>query len=241
MPLLQFTDYSVWYKLKKNDYTQALDEICFTVEEGEFLVVVGPSGCGKTTLLRSILGQSKFTQGELYLNGQDVRTIRLKDCHMSFVAQDYSLYPQMTVYENIAYPLRVMHTPPEEIDRRVRELAAKLGIPFLLTRKPRQISGGQHQRVAIARALIKNPRIVLFDEPFSSLEPQLRLELRQLVKSLQREYRMTCVFVTHDLTEAFALADRIVVMNEGRVEQIGTPCELEQAPESDFVKSFLKR
>lgn len=241
MSLLHFSDYSVWYKIKKGDYTQALDEINFTVDEGEFLVVVGPSGCGKTTLLKSILGESKFTQGKLYFNGQDVRTIKRKDCNMSFVAQDYSLYPQMTVYENIAYPLRIMHTHPDEIDSRVRKMAEKLGISFLLTRKPRQISGGQHQRVAIARALIKNPRIVLFDEPFSAIEPQLRLELRRLVKSLQKEYKMTCIFVTHDLTEAFDLADRIVVLREGMVEQIGTPNELEQDPRSGFVKDFLTR
>ena len=241
MPLLEFNDYSVWYKLKKNDYTQALNEINFSVDEGEFLVIVGPSGCGKTTLLKSILGESKFTQGKLYYNGKDIRLVRLKDCNISFVSQEYSLYPQMTVYDNIAYPLRIMHTDPSEIDRRVRDIAAKLNISFFLTRKPKHISGGQHQRVAIARALIKNPRMILFDEPFSALEPQLRLELRQLVKQLHKEYKTTCVFVTHDLTEAFDLADRMVVMREGSVEQIGTPEEIENCPRSLFVRDFLKR
>ena len=239
MPLLQFSDYSVWYKLKRDEYTQALDTLNFSVEEGEFLVIVGPSGCGKTTLLKSVLGQSKYTKGKLFFNGRDIRDVKLKNENVSFVTQEYSLYPQMTVYENISYALRIMHTAPAEIDKRVRGIAAKLGISHCLTRKPKQISGGQHQRVAIARALIKNPRLVLFDEPFSALEPELRVEMRELVKTLHQEYRPTFLFVTHDLPEAFQLAERIMVMNGGCLEQIGTPEELENHPVSPFVRRFL--
>lgn len=236
--LLEFKKFSAYYKQKKN-YVVAVDEVTFYVEDGEFLVIVGPSGCGKTTLLKSILGLNATTSGEAFFNGQKLTASKKGEKQFAYVAQDYSLYPTMTVYENIAFPLRMMHTPYDEVDRRVREIAKLLEIDWLLSRKPKQLSGGQHQRVAIARALIKNPRIVLFDEPFANLHPDLRFQMRELVRKIHKEQRVTFVFVTHDLTEAFALADRMIVMKDGAIEQSGTPQEIMDNPKSDFVKEFL--
>lgn len=239
MDLLQFIDFSVFYKLKKKEYVVAIDNISLNVKKGEFLVIVGPSGCGKTTLLKSVLGMPKLTDGKILLNGVDIDDTKKQNQNFAFVSQEYSLYPQMTVYDNIAFPLRLMYTNGSEIDRRVKDIAQQLEIDWLLSRKPKQISGGQHQRVAIARALIKNPQIVLFDEPFSSLDAELRLTLCQLVKKIHSEQQPTILYVTHDLGEAFLLADRVVVMNKGEIEQVGTPKEIECNPQSQFVKEFL--
>lgn len=238
--LLEFKKYSAYYKQKKN-YVVAVDEVTFFVEDGEFLVIVGPSGCGKTTLLKSIIGSSDLTSGEAFFNGEKLTTAKRNDKQIAYVAQDYSLYPTMTVFENIAFPLRMMHTPHDEVDRRVREIAKLLEVDWLLSRKPKQLSGGQHQRVAIARALIKKPRIILFDEPFANLHPDLRFQMRQLVKKIHEEQQVTFVFVTHDLSEAFSLADRVIVMKDGAIEQSGTPQEIMDNPKSDIVKEFLQK
>ena len=238
--LLEFKKFSAYYKQKK-DYVVAVDEVSFTVDEGEILVLVGPSGCGKTTLLKSMLGMCATTSGEAYFNGEIIKSAKKGDKQIAYVAQEYSLYPTMTVYENIAFPLRIMHTPIDELDKRVRAMAKLLEIDWLLSRKPKQLSGGQHQRVAIARALIKNPRIILFDEPFANLHPDLRFQMRELVKAIHKEQNVTVVFVTHDLSEAFALADRIIVMKDGAIEQLGTPKEIEDNPTSKFVKEFFKK
>lgn len=240
MEIIKLDKFSAYFKIKKDLY-RVLDEISLDVEEGEFLVIVGPSGCGKTTLLRSILGFTKMTTGTLLLNGKDVNKIDISKQNVGYVSQEYGLYPSMTVYENIAYPLKAMHCSPSEIDSRVKEIAKKLKLLPFLTRKPKQLSGGQHQRVAIARALIKEPRLVLFDEPFSNLEPPMRLELNQLVKELHNEQRTTFLFVTHDLTEAFLLADRIAVMSNEKIEQVATPKELENNPKSKWVAEFLRK
>ena len=241
MSRIQLKDFSVFYKLKKKEYAVALDKINLTVSDGEFLVVVGPSGCGKTTLIKSILGLCQLTDGEIEIDGISLNKTDKKQKNIGYVSQEYSLYPQMTVYENIAFPLRMMHTAQKEVDIRVRAIAQRLQIEWLLTRKPNQLSGGQHQRIAIARALIKNPRLVLFDEPFSNLDPALRLEMRELVKELHDEQRPTYIFVTHDLSEAMYLAERIVVMARGEIVEEGTPKEIEKQSKTKFVKDFFAK
>lgn len=239
MNLLQFKNFSAYYKLKRKQYAVALDNVTFDVREGEFLVVVGPSGCGKTTLLKCILGLITLNDGDLLIDGIPADKVNKKELAVSYVSQDYSLYPKMTVYDNIAFPLRMMRTPYTEVNSRVKNIAELLEIDWLLSRKPNQLSGGQHQRVAIARALIKQPRIMLFDEPFANLDPALRLELRTLLKDLHSKQKPTIVFVTHDLSEAFMLADRIVVINRGEIVEAGTPQEIESNPKTQFTKEFF--
>lgn len=225
MNTIEFEGFSCYYKNKKQ-YITALDNISMSIASGELFVVLGESGSGKTTLLKCILGLCDYMEGSLFIDGTSIDDFRLSKSNIGYVRQEVDLYPHMTVYENIAFPLRMIHTPQEEVDRRVKELSALLDIQWLLTRKPKQLSGGQHQRVAIARALIKNPVIVLFDEPFSNIDPALRTELRLLVKKIHQLYKCTMVFVTHDLTDAFALADRILILDSGKVKAIGTPAEL---------------
>lgn len=212
-----------------------------TIADGTFAVAVGPSGCGKTTLLKCVAGLHDLTEGELLADGENIEKLPPSARSIAYVAQEYSLYPQMTVYDNIAYPLKLMHTPYAEISQRVKEVAKQLEIDWLLTRKPKQLSGGQQQRVAIARALVKKPRIILFDEPFANLEHDLRLKMQQLVKELHKKQRQTVIFVTHDLTEAFLLAEQMIVLKEGCIEQAGTPDEIENKPKSEFVKEFLQK
>ncbi len=240
MAELLFKDYSAFYKYKKQYYI-ALDKINLTIKDGTLAVVVGPSGCGKTTLLKCVAGLHELTEGELLADGENVESLPPNARSIAYVAQEYSLYPQMTVFENIAYPLKLMHTPYSEINERVKEVAKELEIDWLLTRKPKQLSGGQQQRVAIARALVKKPRIILFDEPFANLEHELRLKMQQLVKGLHNRQKQTIIFVTHDLTEAFLLAEQIIVLNEGCVEQEGAPYDIENNPKSKFVKEFLQK
>lgn len=236
--LLEFKKFSAYYRQKK-DYVVALDEITFSVEDGEFLVIVGASGCGKTTLLKCVLGMCAVTSGEAFFNGEKLTAVKKNDKQIAYVSQEYSLYPTMTVYENIAFPLRNMHTPIDELDKRVRKMAETLEIDWLLSLKPKQLSGGQHQRVAIARALIKKPRILLMDEPFANLHPDLRLQMRELIKKIHNEQRITVIFVTHDIAEAMGLADRIIVLKDGKIEQIGTPRELEENPQAEILKEFF--
>lgn len=236
--LIEFKNFSVYYKQKK-DYVVAVDEVTFEVEEGEFLVLAGPSGCGKTTILKSMMGVSEHTTGEVKFRGEDLSAVCKADSQMAYVSQEYSLYPTMTVYENIAFPLRMMHAPHEEIDKRVRKIAEELELDWLLSRKPKQLSEGQHQRVAIARALIKKPRILLFDEPFANLHPELRMKMRTLVKKIHIEQRVTAVLVTHDWIEAMELADRIVVMDAGAIVQIGTPYEIQRHPKSHLIRELF--
>lgn len=236
--VIEFKNFSAYYKQKK-EYVVALDEVSFTVDEGEFLVLVGPSGCGKTTVLKSILGACEHTTGEVHLDGKPVLHTPKGEGQVAYVSQEYSLYPTMTVYENIAFPLRMMHTPYEETDQRVRKTAELLELDWLLSRKPRQLSEGQHQRVAIARALIKNPRLLLMDEPFANLHPELREKMQKLMKKIHGEQRTTVIFVTHDMKEALEVADRIVVMDRGEIEQISTPREIRENPKSDLMKELF--
>lgn len=236
--MIEFKDFSCYYKIKQG-YLAAIDELNMTVNDGELFVLVGPSGSGKSTLLKAILNICQDVSGELLVDGVPAQSINMQDNLFAYVSQEYVLYPRMMIYENIAYPLRTQHTEQKEVDRRVREISEKLGLSYLLNRLPRQLSGGQHQRVAIARALIKHPQYLLMDEPFSNVAPEQRAELRELVRKINKEFGTTVIFVTHDLPEAFSLADRLAVLNEGRLEELGTPMELRENPQSELLKEFL--
>lgn len=237
--MIEFQDFSCYYKVKKG-YLAALDEISLTINDGELLAVVGESGSGKSTMLKSILNLMDNTSGKLLIDRLSVKEIDMKDNLFAYVSQQYVLYPHMMIYENIAYPLRVMHTQHEEVDQRVRAIAKELGISHLLNRKPRHLSGGQHQRVAIARALIKHPKYILMDEPFSNVDPEMRSDLRQMVRDVHKQYDATIIFVTHDLPEAFSLADRIAVLTDGKVEEVGTPGQLRTAAKSELLRRYLQ-
>lgn len=227
MYAIEFQDFSCYYKHKKQ-YIPALEHVDLAVPKGELLVILGQSGSGKTTLLKCILGLCDYISGQLYIDGVSTDDFRVASSNIGYIKQELSLYPHMTVYDNIAFPLRVIHSTQDEVDQRVKEIAALLEIDYLLTRKPKQLSGGQLQRVSIARALVKNPLTVLFDEPFSNVDPALRTELRLLVKRIHQVYGCTMVFVTHDLTDALSLADRVVILENGRIEAVGTPQALYQ-------------
>ncbi|NPA97473.1 MAG: ABC transporter ATP-binding protein [Crenarchaeota archaeon] len=217
----------------------AVNNANFKVEKGEFFVLLGPSGCGKTTTLRMIAGLERPTYGKIYINEQDVTDLppRLRDVAMVF--QTWALYPHMKVYDNIAFPLRLRKVPRSEIDRKVREVAKLLRIDDLLDRYPKQLSGGQQQRVALARALVRSPRVWLMDEPLSNLDALLRVQMRAELKRLQKELKITTIYVTHDQVEAMSMADRIAVMNKGRILQIAPPKEIYEKPRTKFVGGFV--
>ena len=218
---------------------RAVDGIDLEVAEGEFLVLVGPSGCGKTTTLRMVAGLEFPTDGEIRVSGERVNEIPAKDRNMAMVFQNYALYPHMTVYENMAFGLRVRRISQGDIDRRVKEAAALMGLEDLLHRKPRQLSGGQRQRVAVCRAIVRDPVAFLFDEPLSNLDAKLRVTARAEIRKLQRRLGTTSIYVTHDQTEAMTMGDRIVVMDEGKILQVGPPIELYDRPVNRFVAGFL--
>jgi multiple sugar transport system ATP-binding protein len=220
--IIEFRNYSCYYQHKKTR-NLVLNEVSFEVKAGEIFVVVGPSGCGKTTLLKSMLGMCDYYSGDIFINGVSFEDIHGKDNCFGYVSQEHVLYPSMTIYENIALPLRVMGTPHEEMDARVRSMAKMLEIDWLLTRKPKQLSGGQQQRVALARALVREPMVLLLDEPFSELDPHLRGRLREELKHINSTLGCTTIFVTHDIQEAAALGDRIMRIEDGKVEEIMTP------------------
>lgn len=209
------------------------------IEDGEFLVMLGPSGCGKSTLLRMVAGLEAVTRGEIAIGGRTVNGLEPKDRDIAMVFQNYALYPHMTVFDNMAYGLKIKRLPRAEIERRVREAAELLEIGGLLDRKPAQLSGGQRQRVAMGRAIVREPAVFLFDEPLSNLDAKLRTQMRVEIKRLQARLGVTSLYVTHDQVEAMTLADRMVVMNHGKIEQIGSPAELYSRPETLFVAGFL--
>ena len=217
----------------------AVKGVDVTVEDGELVVFVGPSGCGKSTLLRMVAGLESVTEGEIVLDGRIVNDIEPANRNIAMVFQNYALYPHMSVYRNLAYGLKNRGTPKKEIDRKVREAAKLLQIGDFLERKPSQLSGGQRQRVAMGRAIVRDPSIFLFDEPLSNLDAKLRNQMRLEIKRLQRRLETAAIYVTHDQVEAMTLADRIVVLNNGEVEQIGTPAEVYGNPASVFVASFI--
>jgi multiple sugar transport system ATP-binding protein len=225
--------------VKRFDDTEAVRGIDLDIADKEFVVLVGPSGCGKSTTLRMIAGLEEVTAGEIAVDGEVVNDVPPKDRDMAMVFQNYALYPHMTVYENMSFGLRLKRYPKDEIARRVKEAARILDITELLGRKPRQLSGGQRQRVAMGRAIVRNPKVFLFDEPLSNLDAKLRVQMRTEIKRVHQKVRTTTVYVTHDQVEAMTLADRVVVMNRGTIEQIGTPNDLYHAPVTRFVAGFI--
>jgi ABC-type sugar transport system ATPase subunit len=219
--------------------TEILQDVNIRVEDGEFVVFVGPSGCGKSTLLRIIAGLEAVSAGELRIGGRRVNELPPADRKIAMVFQSYALYPHMSVYKNMAFGLKFVRTGKDEVDRRVRRAAEILKLTNLLDRKPRDLSGGQRQRVAIGRAIVREPSVFLFDEPLSNLDAALRVNTRLEIAKLHRDLRATMIYVTHDQVEAMTLASKIVVLNHGRVEQIGAPLELYRRPRNLFVAGFI--
>jgi putative spermidine/putrescine transport system ATP-binding protein len=217
----------------------ALHQFDMHIERGEFITFLGPSGCGKTTVLRMIAGFETPSRGTIRLGGRDVTFMRTRQRKVGMVFQSYALFPNMTVAENIGFGLKVLRRPQAESRQRVEEMLHLIKLPQLADRYPWQLSGGQQQRVALARALAGKPQVLLLDEPLSALDAKIRVSLREDIRALQRELGITSIFVTHDQEEALSISDRIVVMNEGRVEQIGTPSEIYNYPRTRFVASFV--
>jgi len=218
---------------------RGVDGVTVTIEDGEFFALLGPSGCGKTTLLRAIAGLEKITEGTLHIGERDVTNAQPRERGVAMVFQDYALFPHMDVADNIAYPLKIKKVKRDSRRRTATEVADGLSLQGLAERRPGQLSGGQQQRVALARAVATQPEVLLLDEPLSNLDARLRLEARTFLKELQRELRVTTVFVTHDQAEALALADRIAVMKSGKLQQLGAPQEIFQRPVNAFVASFI--
>jgi multiple sugar transport system ATP-binding protein len=218
---------------------QAVKGIDLDIADHEFVVLVGPSGCGKSTTLRMIAGLEEITSGEIWIDGDVVNDVPPRDRDIAMVFQNYALYPHMSVFDNMAFGLKLRKFPKDEIKRRVDEAARILDIAPLLERKPRALSGGQRQRVAMGRAIVRNPKVFLFDEPLSNLDAKLRVQMRTEIKKVHQTVRTTTVYVTHDQIEAMTLADRVVVMNGGVIEQVGTPNDLYHHPATRFVAGFI--
>lgn len=223
---------------KFNDFT-AVDDLSIEIRDKEFAVLVGPSGCGKTTTLRIIAGLEEATSGEIYIGDTLVNHVQPKDRDIAMVFQNYALYPHMDVYNNMAIGLKLRNFPKKEIQQRVMDTAAVLGIENLLKRKPRELSGGQRQRVAVGRAIVKKPKVFLFDEPLSNLDAKLRVTMRAEISKLHRRLEATIIYVTHDQVEAMTMANRIFIMNDGKLQQSGPPLEVYQKPTNKFVAGFI--
>ncbi len=219
--------------------TEVIHGVDWHIEDGEFVVIVGPSGCGKSTLLRMIAGLETITKGEVSIGERVVNDLEPAQRDIAMVFQNYALYPHMSVYNNMAYGLKIKGVPKAEIDQRVREAAERLEIGEYLKRSPRQLSGGQRQRVAMGRAIVRKPSVFLFDEPLSNLDAKLRVQMRLEIKKLQERLGITSVYVTHDQVEAMTLGHRLMVLRDGYVEQLGTPIELYERPETKFVAGFI--
>ena len=217
----------------------AVENASIRISDREFVVLVGPSGCGKSTMLRMIAGLEEITEGEIYIDGLLVNDIPPKDRDIAMVFQNYALYPHMTVYQNMAFGLKLRKYPKKEIEERVREAADILGIEELLERKPKALSGGQRQRVAVGRAIVRKPKVFLFDEPLSNLDAKLRVQMRTEISKLHTRLEATMIYVTHDQTEAMTMGDRIAVMKDGRIQQIDTPLHLYDHPVNQFVGGFI--
>src|SRR5579859_3675247 len=218
---------------------QIIHGVDIDIEDGEFVVLVGPSGCGKSTLLRMIAGLEQISGGEISIGGTTVNNLPPKERDIAMVFQNYALYPHMTVYDNMAFSMKLRNAAKSEIDARVEQAGDILGLKPYLDRYPRQLSGGQRQRVAMGRAIVRDPQVFLFDEPLSNLDAKLRVAMRTEIKELHQRLKTTIVYVTHDQIEAMTMADKIVVMHEGIVEQIGSPLELYDRPDNQFVASFI--
>jgi multiple sugar transport system ATP-binding protein len=224
---------------KKYDEVHAVKNVNLEIRDREFVVLVGPSGCGKTTTLRMVAGLEEISSGEIQIDEQRINELAPMDRDIAMVFQNYALYPHMSVYDNMAFGLKMRKFAREEIERRVRQAADILGIEGLLARRPRQLSGGQRQRVALGRAIVRNPRVFLFDEPLSNLDAALRVQMRVELKRLHDRLETTAIYVTHDQVEAMTLGDRVVVMKDGIVHQVGEPLELYRKPANRFVASFI--
>jgi sn-glycerol 3-phosphate transport system ATP-binding protein len=224
---------------KTYDKLEVIHGIDMEIADGEFIVIVGPSGCGKSTLLRMVAGLERITGGEIAIGDRVVNELEPKDRDIAMVFQNYALYPHFSVYENMAYGLKIRGLSKAEIDQRVQKAAKILELGALLQRRPRQLSGGQRQRVAMGRAIVREPAVFLFDEPLSNLDAKLRVQMRLEIKRLQRELDVTSIYVTHDQVEAMTLADRLIVMNSGVADQIGTPMDVYERPASVFVAGFI--
>jgi multiple sugar transport system ATP-binding protein len=225
--------------VKKFGDQEVIHSINLEIRDSEFIVLVGPSGCGKSTTLRMIAGLEEVSGGEIYIGDRIVNDVFPKDRNVAMVFQNYALYPHMSVYDNMSFGLKLQKTPKAEINERVSKAAAILNIQELLKRKPSELSGGQRQRVAMGRAIVRNPDIFLFDEPLSNLDAKLRTQMRVEIKELHQRVKNTIIYVTHDQIEAMTLGDRIVVLNNGYIEQVGSPIELFQHPVNTFVAGFI--
>lgn len=223
------------YDGKKN----IIDNINLEIQDKEFVVLVGSSGCGKSTILRLISGLEDITEGEILIDNSVVNNLHPKDRNIAFVFQSYALYPHMSVYENIAFGLKMRHVDKKTIDEKVKNAAKALNLEELLDRKPRQLSGGQRQRVALGRAIVRNPKVFLMDEPLSNLDANLRVQMRAEIKRLHRELQTTFIYVTHDQTEALTMGDKIVVLDKGKIQQIGSADEIYNKPKNEFVAGFI--
>src|SRR5271163_5236405 len=230
----------VLQNLNKNfDEVYAVKDVNLSIRDKEFMVLVGPSGCGKTTTLRMVAGLETISSGRILIDEKIVNELAPMDRDIAMVFQNYALYPHMSVYDNMAFGLKMRKFEKPEIDQRVRDAADILGIGELLKRKPRQLSGGQRQRVALGRAIVRHPRVFLFDEPLSNLDAKLRMQMRVELKKLHERLGTTAIYVTHDQVEAMTLGDRVVVMRDGRVQQVGDPLELYNEPANRFVAGFI--
>jgi len=221
------------------DGTRAVDKIDLEVQDGEFMVLVGPSGCGKTTALRMVAGLEDISEGQLRIGDRVVNQLAPRDRDIAMVFQSYALYPHLTVYDNIAFSLRLRKTPKDEIDKRVREAARILGLEQFLDRKPRALSGGQRQRVAMGRAIVRQPQAFLMDEPLSNLDAKLRVQMRAEISGIQRDLKVTTIYVTHDQVEAMTMGDRVAVIRKGELQQVASPQELYDKPVNLFVGGFI--
>ena len=225
--------------VKDNETFLAVDNVNLTVNPGEFLTFLGPSGCGKTTTLRMIAGFEIPSSGQIIVDGSDITQVPANKRDMGFVFQNYALFPHMTIFENVAYGLRIRGLSGDELASKVREGLAMVGLGNAEQRYPNQLSGGEQQRVALARVLVLRPKILLMDEPLSNLDAKLRLHMRTEIRRIQQDMRITCLYVTHDQKEALTMSDHIMVMNRGRIEQVGTPMELYEDPATPFVADFI--
>ncbi len=225
--------------VKRYGDVEVVHGVDLSIEQNEFIVLVGPSGCGKSTILRMIAGLEEISDGSVKIGGKVVNAVAPKHRNIAMVFQNYALYPHMTVYDNMAFSLKMQKRPKDEIDRKVNEAAVILGLSDFLKRKPAALSGGQRQRVAMGRAIVRRPDVFLFDEPLSNLDAQLRTQMRMEIKKLHLQLETTTVYVTHDQVEAMTLADRIVILKDGHIQQIGTPIEVYEQPKNMFVSRFI--
>lgn len=222
-----------------NNSVVAVDKVSLDIEDKEFVVLVGPSGCGKSTTLRMVAGLEEISSGKVFIDDQVVNEIPPKNRDIAMVFQNYALYPHMSIYENMAFGLKLRHYPKKEIDRRVHEAAEILGLADRLKRKPKELSGGERQRVALGRAIVRKPKVFLFDEPLSNLDAKLRVQMRAEIKKLHNRLQSTMIYVTHDQVEALTLGDRIVVMKNGIVQQVDKPINLYENPKNKFIAGFI--